>query len=432
MEKIKVLMWADYCCSTGFSCVSSNIWQRLMKTGKYELDVVGINYSGDPYDTEKFPGNVYTAMSGLNLQPPYNEPYGRQKLLDILGSKEYDVIFLLQDTFVLQTIIPQIKELQAALPNPFKIVYYYPIDAEPKPDWITDVVSKVEFPVAYTKYGYNESVKFDKNLEDRLEIIYHGNDFNSFYYVEDRDNVQKFRSTAFRGDTDGKFLIVNVNRNQRRKDIARSLMIMKELKDRGHRDSILYLHMAHVDVGGSIIDMATAMGLVLGEDYLIPENFSAHEGMPIDVLNMIYNSADVFLTTTHGEGWGLSVTEAMATKTPVVAPNNTSLTEMLSDNRGVLVDSGSDPSMWIIKDQDNDRLRPLMDVAQAADLLIELKEGTLTPDIDGAHRWVTSLDWDNIASQWETIIDKASQSGVISSGQVAMNRAERRRAKGRK
>ena len=86
MKRTKVLFWGDYCCSTGFSTVSSNIWKRLIATGKYDLDVVGINYSGDPYDRQKFPGNVYTAMSALNLQPPYNEPYGRQKLLDILGN----------------------------------------------------------------------------------------------------------------------------------------------------------------------------------------------------------------------------------------------------------------------------------------------------------------------------------------------------------
>jgi glycosyltransferase involved in cell wall biosynthesis len=427
MEKIKVLAWGDFCCSTGFSTVMSNIWKRLDATGKYDLDVVGINYSGDPYDKEKFPGNVFTAMSALNLKPPYNDPYGRQKLLDILSAGQYDIVFLLQDTFILQTIMPQLLELQSTLEKPFKTVYYYPIDATPKRDWITEAVVPTNYPVAYTQYGYDECVKIDPSLADRLSIIYHGNSFDNYNYIEDRESVKAFRNSAFRGETDNKFLIVNVNRNQRRKDVARSLMILKEIKDRGINDVILYMHMAHEDVGGNIIDMANSLDLKMGVDYVVPENFSVHSGFPEEVVNFIYNSADAFLTTTHGEGWGLSVTEAMSTKTPIVAPNNTSLTEMLADNRAFLIDSGADPSMWIIKDSDNDRLRPLMDVKQAADRLIDIKNGIL-PDIEGAYEWVSNLTWDNIAKQWEDLIDKAHSEPLVKA-YVGLNREQRRKNK---
>jgi len=47
-DKIKVLALCDYTCSTGFGQVAKNIWQNLYTTGKYELDVVGINYFCDP------------------------------------------------------------------------------------------------------------------------------------------------------------------------------------------------------------------------------------------------------------------------------------------------------------------------------------------------------------------------------------------------
>jgi glycosyltransferase involved in cell wall biosynthesis len=244
--------------------------------------------------------------------------------------------------------------------------------------------------------------------------------------VQDRKEVENFRHLAFRGDADNKFLIVNVNRNQRRKDIARSLMVLKELKDRGHNDVVLYLHMAAIDVGGNVFDQAESLGLQIGKDYLVPENFSPHAGLPIEILNMVYNAADAFLTTTHGEGWGLSVTEAMATKTPIVAPNNTSLSEMLADNRGYLVDSGVDSSMWIIKDQDNDRLRPLMDIKQAADRLIDIKNGKL-PDVDGAYEWLKTHNWDNIAKQWDQLLDRVMEDPMQINTIPTLNRAERRK-----
>jgi len=48
-ERIKILGWFDYACATGFANVSSNIMRELEKTGRYEIDVIGINYDGSPY-----------------------------------------------------------------------------------------------------------------------------------------------------------------------------------------------------------------------------------------------------------------------------------------------------------------------------------------------------------------------------------------------
>ena len=164
-RKIKILAWGDYCCSTGFGTVMSNIMRELHKTGRYEIDVLGINYSGDPYDEEKWPGRVYPAMPGLmSAAGPYADVYGRQRLCDLIGKNQYDVVFLLQDTFVLQDVLPTIKQTQAELAklegmNTFKIVYYFPIDATPKKEWATEVVKQVDFPVAYTKYGREEVAK---------------------------------------------------------------------------------------------------------------------------------------------------------------------------------------------------------------------------------------------------------------------------------
>ncbi len=57
-EKVKLLLYGDYCCATGFAQVLGNIARELHATGKYDIDVIAINYSGDPVDREKWPGNV--------------------------------------------------------------------------------------------------------------------------------------------------------------------------------------------------------------------------------------------------------------------------------------------------------------------------------------------------------------------------------------
>lgn len=68
--------------------------------------------------------------------------------------------------------------------------------------------------------------------------------------------------------------------------------------------------------------------------------------------------------------------------------------------------------MWIIKDQDNDRLRPLMDVEDAADKIELMMNGTY-PDVEGAHEWIQQYDWANIANQWGELFEEAIAAPVI-------------------
>lgn len=49
-------------------------------------------------------------------------------------------------------------------------------------------------------------------------------------------------------------------------------------------------------------------------------------------LNELYNIFDVFITTTSGEGWGLTNIEAALCELPIIMPNITSITEIFGNN----------------------------------------------------------------------------------------------------
>ena len=51
MKKIKILAYCDSCTvDTGFGTVSRNILAQLYITGKYDIDIFGINFHGEPYN----------------------------------------------------------------------------------------------------------------------------------------------------------------------------------------------------------------------------------------------------------------------------------------------------------------------------------------------------------------------------------------------
>lgn len=410
MSKIKVLAWGDYACSTGFGTVMKNIMSEINNTGSYEIDVVGVNYDGGPYDTTKWPGRLWPAISALRTQGPYGDVFGRQVFLDLLAQGDYDIVFIVQDTFIVLPIVSQILELQRTKPNTFSTIYYYPFDCAPREEWVNQCVSSFDFPVAYTEYAKNESRKVIGKLADKQDVIYHGTNTDDFFPLSPEEAKQS-RDMIFPALKD-KFLILNVNRNQGRKDVSRSLMIMKQLRNMGVEDAFLYMHMQETDFGGSILQMARAIGLSPDADFTVPDprQFGAHSGFPIDFLNRIYNSADAYLTTTHGEGWGLSITEAMATKLPVIAPNNTSVPEILGDDRGWKISSGHTPTHWIIKENDNERMRPLMDVEEAANTIKYIIDNRdeAVERAEKAYAWAVEHTWENVCKQWIGVFNRAT------------------------
>jgi glycosyltransferase involved in cell wall biosynthesis len=312
-------------------------------------------------------------------------------------------------------IVPQIVELQNTKPGSFKTIYYYPFDCGPRAEWVTDCVAHFDFPVAYTEYAKNESRKFIGEFAEPQHVIYHGTNTKDFY-VLDPVKREEARKAIFPEAMQDKFIVTNVNRNQGRKDISRSLLVLKEILNRGVNDVFFYMHMQETDFGGSIMQMAQAIGLEPNQNFTVPDprQFGAHSGFPIDFLNGIYNASDAYITTTHGEGWGLSITEAMATNLPVVGPRNTSLPEILGENseRGWLVNSGHTPSHWIIKDNDNERMRPLMSVEEAADAILYIKDHPEEAQRKAtlAHAWVQEHTWVSICKQWKSLFDEAKQS----------------------
>jgi glycosyltransferase involved in cell wall biosynthesis len=149
--------------------------------------------------------------------------------------------------------------------------------------------------------------------------------------------------------------------------------------------------------------------LDITKDVIMPQNFTASTGFPLEVLNLVYNASDCIVSTTVGEGWGLSWTEAMATKTPVIFPQNTCLTEYITDETGYPYPSGGDADHFTVLPHDNEVPRPTAHVGKMVEQMIALyddrEEGKRRAE-NAYNMVMNTLIWDShINPRWVKLFD---------------------------
>ena len=404
--KKKILAFCDSpTVATGFASVSRNILEILYKTAQYDIDIFGINHHGEPYDN--FPYRIWPAMDYQN-----SDPYGRRKFCNFAIQHDFDILWVLQDSFIVDFLPELIGYLKTNRTKPFRSIMYYPVDSILREDWYNNI-KVVDRLVAYTNFGKQALLEndFTNTTEGgklrSVDVILHGVDTNTFYPMSKEDCV-KFRDHYFSYNKD-KFIFMNINRNQQRKDIPRTILAFKEF-NKIVPESVLYLHMAHVDQGWNIPNLLKQFGLTLGKEVLLPERMEPNKGYPIEVINYLYNAVDCVVSTTLGEGAGLGWIESMACKTPVIMPNNTAMSELITEDKGYLVNSGSTPNLWTSLPNDNDVLRPLVDVEDMVAKMLHVYNNyeEAKQKAENAYKWIQSdLKWSGkIAKQWVKLFDE--------------------------
>jgi D-inositol-3-phosphate glycosyltransferase len=417
MDKKKILVLGDSpgAACTGFARVITEILKDLYDTGLYDITIVGINYDNQPHT---FPYRIIPATSGLNVR--YNDMLGRARCLDELAKGDYDIFFTVQDLAVIQTMVDGLTKLREK--KTFKTIMYIPIDSnmDTKPAWVTDVLPLLDYPVAYTHYAKKELQKFTTRHD--IRVCYHGVNTAEFY--ECRQDIKRDKvlndffplTTEFTSEAEvnKRCVIINVNRNQTRKDYLRTFQIFAEFKKKyPERNPLLLVIAQIVDQGGDISIIAKQCGLLYGADWVTPKGYSASAGYPTEIVNMWYNCADILFSSTLGEGFGLSSIEGMMCGLPAVFPNNTSLPEILGEGtRGFLVDSGEElADTCTMGVYDSSLVRPRINIEQAV-MALDLAANRNNPEVErkrqNALKWAKEMSWRNVNKFWVNLFAEAT------------------------
>lgn len=390
-----IFFYGDFGCTTGFGNVAEQLvkrWESKLSVGDKIIILATNNFQKDAYD---YSDKVYVIPALATRDDNDSDVYARNSFLRLLAGGNYEHVFVLNDVEVIAPLKPHIEKIKKAkrakgFSFP-KLHFYFPIDSRPLASDL-DVLKIIDYPYVYTNYG-RAVCKILNTTSKEIIVVPHGTNSDDFKPIEHAERIQELAHADF--------VYGSVNRNSARKDLATLITAFHEVK-KYHKDNVvLYLHTDPNDPFGIKIErLCQLLGLEFGKDVVCPKDYNANNGFDLEYMNKVYNSMDVFVTSTTAEGWGLTVTEAMSCELPVICPIHTSLDE-ITDNGKLVYPIHRIQNMVFVNDGEKMRFKAsteqlVQQMVKAYDDVISeevYNSGILTKAKEKAH----SYSWDNSA-----------------------------------
>lgn len=298
---------------SGFSQQLTGIAQYLAKEG-HDVWYLGWqsrhDYKATDWDFE---------ILGVTTQ------FGRNDWAGAFKKAQPDVVISLGDAHMVDAL--------AKLPQRPLWIMYYPLDGDPISKYIGETLKGADVLVAMANYGWQLT---KKEISITPEYIPH------FYKPEDFYNMGDEMKLEVRneiGIMDDAFVIGCIARLNPRKHHQRLLfafrLFLNTLPDEEKEKTFLYLHLDPYDPlvfqdpnhNYQFIEWIDTLGLE--KNVLLTPGNTYSSGLPASYVNKLYNSFDVHVISTGGEGFGVPFIEAAATGIPTIATDYTTTKEHL-------------------------------------------------------------------------------------------------------
>lgn len=388
----KILWYGDILSNTGFARVTHSILEHLAHT--HEIVVFGINYAGDPHD---LPYKIYPA----GTQNP-GDRFGIGRLPRVVEEEKPDFIICLNDIWIVNQVWERVHLLKDSLK--FKFIAYFPVDSAYYVNSMLAYIKDWDFAITFSVEQAHRLLA--QGVQPKLlGVVPHGLDQGKFFPMDQNEARRMLRLP------EDKFIVLNANRNQPRKQIDLTIKAFAEFAV-DKPDTLLYLHMIEKDLGWDVraifdTEMKRRGLQADGRLVMTSTNIDYTNAPPDDLLNKIYNACDVGINTANGEGWGLVSFEHASCKKPLVLPNHTSFGDIWK-NSALLAKVAA----WIY-DKDLGVERGIVDVSDAALKLTELYEDrTYYEHVAEACYKITqnpAYRWDRIAEAFNKAMEELSK-----------------------
>jgi D-inositol-3-phosphate glycosyltransferase len=296
--KPRLLFIGDAAVSSGFARVTHSVLDVAKET--WDVSVLGINYTGDPHE---YPYKIY---------PPHRtSPWGLSRVKELAAN--VDLVVIQNDPWNVPMYAKEIGQTP--------MVAVMPVDGR---NCRGHALNGLDHAIWWTEFGKKEAEL--GGYTGPSTVIPLGVDLAKY---TPRDKVKVRNSIGLEPQFDDMFIVGNVNRNQPRKRLDLTLQYFYEwINKEKIDDAYLYLHICPTgDRGYDLENLARYYRGDNGLRRLILVQPDIGQGDPEEKLAMSYSAFDVQISTTQGEGWGLTTLEGMACGVPQIVPDWSALGE---------------------------------------------------------------------------------------------------------
>tara|TARA_R100000951_G_scaffold24139_1_gene20342 strand:+ start:1477 stop:2907 length:1431 start_codon:yes stop_codon:yes gene_type:complete len=244
--------------------------------------------------------------------------YGDPLLLrNLIAMEKPDAIMLITDPRYFEWLFSIENEIRRKMP----IIYLNIWDNYPAPSYNKEFYESCDALLGISKQTTNINTLVLREKADDKVINYIPHGVSSKYYFplkEDNKDLKEFRNKML-GGREKDFVLLFNSRNIRRKSIPDTMFAWKCFIDKLPKEEAdkcaFVLHTQPSDNNGT--DLIAVKDYLFGEEY--NDIIFSTSRLPINYMNLLYNSTDAQILLSSNEGWGLSLTEALLVGNPIIA-----------------------------------------------------------------------------------------------------------------
>lgn len=310
------VLWYSNCpwCPTGYGNQTAMAVVSLAEAGHEVAVLANYGLNGQPLD-----------MGGILVFPAGKGAYSNDVVEGTAKDFKADVLVTLYDAWPLNFYKNE------SFDTPW--VAWAPVDHETMPPPTLEALKHADLPVAYSKHGLHTM------LAEGLDAAYipHGIDTNIFKPLEGAKERVGFDPEAF------VFGVIAANVGYPSRKSIPDIMLAYSLFRQARPDlkSVLYMHMltSQEKAGVNVWEIAKSLGI--GEHVVTCDQWHYNKSYPTGHMVDLYNSFDVLLNPSMGEGFGIPIMEAISCGVPAIGSDITSMPELIGENgeRGLLVET---------------------------------------------------------------------------------------------
>lgn len=408
---MKILIFGDQA-GTGFGTVTRDLGSALLERGE-DVRFVSINEDDTPPTAEIGRRTFQVGAAYGYLAVPEDETEARAFMARLdglisgptwaehpLGAWQPDAVIVLGDFYAVRRM-PEMFPSVKVVPT----FHYVPIEGvDIPPAWRS--FWEIVHPVAMSRFGSDE---IQRATGLAAPVVYHGVDTSAFWPVSNARPIRLgetvLRSRAeckeyFGGDPRATWLF-RADRHMPRKRYNALLRSLAPVLAR-HRDLFFLYHCRTQDQGGNIADTLSKYHPAIAARCLSTRFHDTFGGAPREVLNALYNAADIYVTVS-AEGFGLTIAEALACGLPVVGPRYSSVPEVIGEAgitvpEGGLIDNEYDHMWWAVDERA---------YGKAVERLVENVAERRLLGAKGPFHVANHFRWEDAATRFVGIIEDA-------------------------